>query len=79
MSARIDAQAFDPERVSPAVREFNQALAGGMAQGGWMFPPASAPALRDALAASAPPPYVSASARTITVPAGWRCTTGTTT
>jgi acetyl esterase/lipase len=38
---------------------------------GWAFPPPSAPALREALAAGAPvPPYVSASARTIMVPAG---------
>jgi acetyl esterase len=72
VSARIDAQTFDPARVSPAVLDFNTALVTGMAGAGWVFPPPSASALRDALAASAPPPYVSASARTITVPAGDR-------
>ncbi|MGH3252558.1 MAG: alpha/beta hydrolase [Trebonia sp.] len=70
MSARIDASTFDPARVSQAVLDFNTALVTGMAGGGWVFPPPSAPALRDALATSAPPPYVSVSARTITVPAG---------
>lgn len=70
MSARIDAAAFDPARVSPAVTEFNQALVGGMTAGGWVFPPPSAPALRDALAAAAPPPQVAAAARTIMVRPG---------
>lgn len=70
MSAQIDAGAFDPGRVSPAVPEFNAALIGGMAGSGWVFPPASAPALRDALAAAGPPPYVAATAAAIGVPAG---------
>lgn len=70
MSARIDAQTFDPARASEAVLGFNTALVTGMAGGGWVFPPPSAPALREALAAGAPPPYLAPSARTITVPAG---------
>ena len=71
MSARIDAEAFDKARISQAVRDFNAALVSGMSMSGWAFPPPSAQALRDALAAAAPaPPYLSASARTIMVPAG---------
>jgi acetyl esterase len=70
VSARIDAAAFDPAQVSPAVTQFNQVLVGGMTAGGWVFPPPSAPALRDALAAAAPPQYLAAEARTIMVPAG---------
>jgi acetyl esterase/lipase len=70
VSARIDAQVFDPTRISEAVLGFNTALVTGMAGSGWAFPPPSAQALRDALAAAAPPPYVSPSGRTITVPAG---------
>jgi len=70
VTARIDARHFDPARVSQAVRDFNAMLVTGMAGSGWVFPPPSAPALREALAAAAPPPYVSPSARTITVPAG---------
>jgi acetyl esterase/lipase len=69
VSAEINAEAFDPARVSPAVLEFNAMLISGMAGSGWVFPPPSAPALRDALAAAGPPPYVAASARTISVPA----------
>jgi acetyl esterase/lipase len=70
VSARIDAQVFDPARVSQAVLDFNTMLVTGMAGSGWVFPPPSAPALRDALAVAAPPPYVSPAGRTITVPAG---------
>jgi acetyl esterase/lipase len=71
VSAEINARAFDPARISPAVLEFNAALVSGMAASGWVFPPSSAPALRDALAAAAPgPPYLAASARVISVPAG---------
>jgi len=70
VSARIDAQHFDPARVSQSVLDFNTMLITGMSGSGWKFPPPSAQALRDALAAAAPPPYVSASARTINVPAG---------
>jgi acetyl esterase len=71
VSARIDAEAFDKARISQAVRDFNAALVSGMSMSGWAFPPPSAQALRDALAAAAPaPPYLSASARTIMVPAG---------
>lgn len=72
MSARIDAETFDPARISPAVLDFNAALVGGMASSGWVFPPESAPALRSALAAAGPPPYLAGSARTISVPAGNR-------
>ena len=39
MSARIDAQGFDPARVSQAVLDFNTALVTGMAGSGWVFPP----------------------------------------
>jgi acetyl esterase len=71
MSAvRIDAETFDPARISPAVPQFNTALVGGMAAMGWVFPPESAPALREALASAGPAPYLSESARTIGVPAG---------
>jgi acetyl esterase len=70
VSARIDAQVFDQGRVSQAVLDFNAALVSGMASVGWAFPPPSAAALRDALAAGGPAPYVSPAARTITVPAG---------
>ena len=66
----MDAETFDPGRVNPAVTGFNAALVPGLVAGGWAFPPPAAQALRDALAASAPPPYVSPSGRTITVPAG---------
>jgi acetyl esterase/lipase len=72
MSARIDAQTFDPARISQAVLDFNTVLVGGTAGSGWVFPPESAPALRDALAKAAPPPYLASSARTILVPAGTR-------
>jgi acetyl esterase len=69
MSARIDAETFDPARISQAVLDFNGVLIAGMTSMGWAFPPPSAQALRDALAQAAPaPPYVSASARTILVP-----------
>jgi acetyl esterase len=71
VSARIDAQVFDPARISPAVVGFNTAMVSGMAAIGWAFPPESAPALRDALAEAAPP-YFAPSARTIAVPAGTR-------
>ena len=70
MSAEINASSFDPGRISPAAAEFNSALVGGMAASGWVFPPPSAPALREALAAAAPgPPYLAESARVISVPA----------
>ena len=44
MSARIDAETFDPARISPAVLDFNTALVGGMTSMGWAFPPESAQA-----------------------------------
>jgi acetyl esterase len=69
VSARIDAATFDPAGVSQAVLDFNAALIGGMASIGWAFPPESAPALRNALAAAGPAPYFAESARTIAVPA----------
>ena len=69
MSGQIDARTFDPVRISPAVQEFNAAMIGGMAAIGWVFPPVSAPALREALAQAGPPAYESPSARTILVPA----------
>jgi acetyl esterase len=68
MSARIDADAFDLAGISPAVREFNAGLISGLTSVGWSFPPASAQALRDALAAGSPEPYFSPSARTMSVP-----------
>ncbi len=64
----IDATMFDPARISPEILEFNKILVEGMSAAGWVFPPASAPALREALARSMPEPYLSESARTITVP-----------
>jgi acetyl esterase/lipase len=70
VNARIDAQTFDPARISQAVLDFNTALIDGMAGSGWAFPPESAPALRAALAGAGPEPYLAASARTISVPAG---------
>lgn len=68
MSARIDAGLFDPARVTPEILEFNKVFVEGMSAAGWVFPAESAPALRDALARSMPEPYLSESARTITVP-----------
>jgi acetyl esterase/lipase len=68
MSARIDAELFDPARISPEILEFNKIFVEGMSAAGWEFPAESAPALRDALARSMPEPYLSESARTITVP-----------
>jgi acetyl esterase len=69
MSARIDADTFDRARISPAVKEFNAALIGGMTGVGWVFPPPSAQALRDALAQGGPEPFISSAARTIQIPA----------
>jgi hypothetical protein len=55
LSARIDAETFDPARISQAVLDFNTALVGGMASSGWVFPPESAPALRCASAGTSRP------------------------
>jgi acetyl esterase/lipase len=70
VNTRIDAQTFDPGQISPAVRDFNKVLVTGLTGAGWVFPPPSAPALREALGASAPAPYVSPAGRTVSVPAG---------
>jgi acetyl esterase len=65
MGARIDSKTFDPDRIDSATTEFNQMLIGGLNDAGWIFPPGSAQALRDQLAATTPPPEPSPRARTI--------------
>jgi acetyl esterase len=56
----IDAAAFDPASVAPELAGANEMLVGGLQAMGWSFPPESAPALRDAMAAGAAvEPYLS--------------------
>lgn len=64
---KIDSADFDPANGEIAA-QFNAALLPAFAQAGWVFPPASAPALREALANSAPEIYLSPRAETLSVP-----------
>lgn len=74
MSVELNRSAFDPTGDARDFAEFNSALLEALTGAGWAFPPVSAQALRDDLAAAIPPESVyrspRATDRTIPGPTG---------
>lgn len=72
MCADLNRDSLDLTERDADLLAFNQAMIGGLVGAGWAFPPESAQALRDQLAASTPPEhlYFSARAEMLDVPSG---------